>query len=49
LRAATRHSIPIILEAVVALFLVLQAFVDRRDPKLARAPRRSDHDSVGFG
>jgi hypothetical protein len=48
LRAATSLSIPIVLEVAVAAFLILQAFVDRWDPKLVRAPRRSDQDTVGF-
>jgi hypothetical protein len=34
--------------AAVLVFLGVQALVDRRDPKLLRAPQRSDDDSVAF-
>jgi hypothetical protein len=48
LKAATRLTVPILFAAAVALFLLLQAFVDRRDPKVSRAPERGDDESVGF-
>jgi hypothetical protein len=48
-QAATRLSIPILFGAVIALFILLQGFVGRRDPKLARAPERGEDDTVGFG
>ncbi|HWG72449.1 MAG TPA: hypothetical protein VG184_00165 [Acidimicrobiales bacterium] len=48
LRAATHLTVPILFGAVVLLFIIAQALVDRRDPKLARAPTRGDDESVGF-
>jgi hypothetical protein len=48
LRAAGRLSIPILFGLAVALFIILQALIDRRDPKLSRAPERGDDDTVGF-
>jgi hypothetical protein len=48
LRAATHLALPIFFGAAIALFLLVQAFVDRRDPRLTRAPARNDDDSVGF-
>ena len=32
----------------VALFILLQSLIDRRDPKVSRAPERGDDDTVGF-
>jgi hypothetical protein len=49
LKAATKLSIPILLGVLVAVFVVLQGLIDRRDPKLTRAPERGEDDSVGFG
>lgn len=49
MQAATKLSVPILFGAAVALFALLQALVDRRDPKLSRAPERGDDDTVGFG
>jgi hypothetical protein len=48
MQAATRLSIPILFGAAVALFILLQALVDRRDPKVSRAPERGDDDAVKF-
>jgi hypothetical protein len=48
LQAATSQSIPILLGVAIGLFVLLQAFIDRRDPKLARAPERGEDDTVGF-
>ena len=48
LRAATHLAVPIFFGAVVLCFIVAQALIDRRDPKMARAPARGDDDSVGF-
>jgi len=47
-QAATKLSIPIYFGAAVMLFILLQALVDRRDPKLSRAPERGEDDTVGF-
>ncbi len=49
LQAATKLTVPILFGAVVALFVLVQALIDRRDPKLARAPERGEDDTVGFG
>lgn len=48
MQAATNLSIPILFGAAVALFALLQALIDRRDPKLSRAPERGEDDTVGF-
>ena len=48
LKAATNLRIPIFFGAAVLLFVLLQALVDRRDPKMTRAPERGQDDSVGF-
>jgi hypothetical protein len=48
LKAATSLRIPIAFALVVALFVFVQALVDRRDPKVFRAPVRGDDDSVRF-
>jgi hypothetical protein len=48
LRAATNLKVPILFAFVVALFVLGQALIDRRDPKMSRAPERNDEDTVGF-
>ncbi len=48
LRAATNLKVPILFGVLVALFVLVQALIDRRDPKLSRAPERNDDDTVGF-
>jgi hypothetical protein len=48
LRAATNLKVPILFGVVVALFVLGQALIDRRDPKMSRAPERNDEDTVGF-
>jgi hypothetical protein len=48
LRTADHLSIPILFGFGVALFILLQALVDRRDPKVSRAPQHGDDDTVGF-
>jgi len=48
LKAATRWSIPVLFELAIAGFVLLQALVDRRDPKLVKAPQRSDDDTMEF-
>lgn len=48
LRTADGLLVPIIFGAGVALFLVVQALIDRRDPKLARAPSSNRDDTIGF-
>jgi hypothetical protein len=48
LRTAGGLLVPIIFGAAVAMFLIGQALIDRRDPKLSRAPRSGRDDTVGF-
>jgi hypothetical protein len=48
LQAVTHLTVPILFAAAVALFVLLQALVDRRDPKVSRAPERGDEETVGF-
>ncbi len=48
LKAATNLKVPILFGVVVALFILGQALIDRRDPKLSRAPERNADDTVGF-
>lgn len=48
LHAATELKIPIGLLVGAGLFLVVQGFVDRRDPKVSAAPLRGTDDTVGF-
>lgn len=48
LRAATQLRVPIAFGFLVALFVIIQSLVDRRDPKVAAAPRRMRDESIGF-
>ena len=48
LKAATKLKFPIAFLAVAAVFFLIQALIDRRDPKLSRAPERQGEDSVEF-
>ena len=48
LRAATDLKIPIGMLVGVALFLLVQALIDRRDPKVSAAPERGTDDTIGF-
>jgi hypothetical protein len=48
LNAATNLRVPIAFALAVALFILVQALIDRRDPKLSRAPERGDDDSAQF-
>jgi hypothetical protein len=48
LRAATKLSVPVGLLLMVAVFLILQAGLNRRDPKLADAPATPDDDALSF-
>ena len=47
-RAARILSLPLALSGIVFALIVLQWFLDRRDPKLVDAPVRKDEDSLGF-
>lgn len=48
LQAAVDLRVPMLFAAAVLLFVLLQALVDRRDPKVLQAPERGDDDTVGF-
>jgi hypothetical protein len=50
LRNPVSWPVPVIVltVAVLLLFLLLQGRLDRRDPKMARAPERSDEQTIGF-
>jgi hypothetical protein len=48
LQSAHDLSVPISVAAIVVLFLIAQARVDARDPKLVDAPVGADDDMVGF-
>jgi len=41
---AERAIFPLALLVIAGLFLLIQDRIDRRDPKLARAPLRADPD-----
>lgn len=47
-QAATKLKVPLALLAAMVVFALVQALVDRRDPKLSEAPERPGEDSVGF-
>jgi hypothetical protein len=48
LKAATGLAVPIAIGGAVAAFILVQALIDRRDPKLSAAPQRGRDDTVGF-
>lgn len=48
LRSASDLVVPIAVGVAVAFFVLVQALVDRRDPKLSSAPQRGREDTVGF-
>ncbi|MBV9661915.1 MAG: hypothetical protein JO337_12235 [Acidimicrobiales bacterium] len=48
LKTAGGLGVPIAIGASVAAFVLAQALIDRRDPKMSRAPQRSRDDTVGF-
>lgn len=48
LSTATDLGVPIGFGALAALFLLVQAALGRRDPRLADAPASGDDDSVSF-
>lgn len=45
---SARLKVPLALLAAMAVFVLVQSLIDRRDPKLSRAPEHSGEDSVGF-
>jgi hypothetical protein len=46
--AVKRLSFPLSLALLVAAFLLVQARLDRRDPKFTLAPLDSKHDLLSF-
>jgi hypothetical protein len=47
--ALQTFAFPLLLAILVGLYLLLQHWFDRRDPKLAMAPVHSNHDLAAFG
>ncbi len=47
--ALQTFAFPLLLAIIVGLYVVLQHWFDRRDPKLAVAPVHSNHDLAAFG
>lgn len=45
----TPLSVPLIFVMVIAVMMLVAGIVDRRDPKLSKAPRRSNDDYLPFG
>lgn len=48
MKEADGLRVPIAFGVAAAAFLLMQAFIDWRDPKLSRAPQRGSDDTVGF-
>ena len=46
--ASTSQLVPFALGALVLIFVFVQWFIDRRDPKFVEAPARKHEDSIGF-
>jgi hypothetical protein len=47
--ALQTFAFPLLLAIIVALYLLLQHWFDRKDPKLAVAPVHSNHDLASYG
>jgi hypothetical protein len=47
--ALQTFAFPLLLAILVILYLLLQHWFDRKDPKLAVAPVHSNHDLATFG
>lgn len=47
-RAGTDLDIPGAFLVLIALFVLGQSLIDRRDPKMVGAPKSSNEDTVGF-
>jgi hypothetical protein len=47
--ALQTFAFPMLLAILVLLYLLLQHWIDRKDPKLAMAPVHSNHDLAAFG
>jgi hypothetical protein len=48
LQTATRRSMPVALAGIILLLLIVQAQIDRRDPKVALAPTHRGDGSLTF-
>lgn len=48
LKQAGKLKLPLGFLGAVAIFVLIQALIDRRDPKLSDAPERHADDTVGF-
>jgi hypothetical protein len=46
--AVQRFAFPLLLALLVAIFLIVQHWLDRKSPKLAFAPVHSKHDQLDF-
>lgn len=49
LQATARLRLPLGFLLAAAVFVLVQGLIDRRDPKVVRAPEHQSDDSVGFG
>ena len=47
--AVKTFAFPLLLAILVIAFLLVQHWIDKRDPKLAMAPVHSNHDLTKFG
>jgi hypothetical protein len=47
--AAKTFAFPLLLAILVIVFLLVQHWIDKKDPKLAMAPVHSNHDLARFG
>jgi hypothetical protein len=47
--ALETFAFPLLLAILVGLYLLIQYWIDRKDPKLAVAPVLSNHDLASFG
>jgi hypothetical protein len=48
LRATSKLRLPLSFLFAATIFILVQALIDRRDPKVVRAPEHQTDDSVGF-
>jgi len=46
---AKTFAFPLLLVILVIIFLLVQHWIDKKDPKLAMAPVHSNHDLARFG
>jgi hypothetical protein len=48
IQAVQRFAFPLLLALLIALFLLIQHWIDRKTPKLAFAPVHSKYDQIDF-